>query len=76
MVGHDALEQYRVKEQDHVQEQPTDPQKDGRRVVTFLARCVAQQESTVRYVVGLKAHSRCHEDLKNDDEVKTEAKLP
>ena len=76
MVGHDALEQYRVKEQDHVQEQPADPQKDGGRVVTFLARCVAQHEGPVRCIVGLKAHSRCHEDLENDDEVKTEAKLP
>ena len=76
MVGDDAREQYRVKEQDRVQEQPEDPQEDGHTVVTFLARCVAQHEGSVEYVVGIEARSRCNDDLEDDDEVEEEAKLP
>ena len=65
-----------VKEQCPIQEEPADPQEDGQPVVTFLARCVAQHEGTVRGIEGIKAHSRCYDDLDDDGEVEDEAKLP
>ena len=52
-----------------MQEQPTDRQEDGRRVVTFLARCVAQHEGLVRVIVrDIIASVRCNDDLEDNDD--------